>query len=133
MDKREVYRLSELKALEFPFIRSGFKHELLKRDGLICLVERSKPEHWHYEVIKLRIEPDKDRFGIFYPAHERYPSNEEWGTYGFTYLGTDLRGAEKRYRELIKGGLTVWEGQYSRMSEDPAQTHPSTRFCEDTP
>jgi hypothetical protein len=49
--------------LRFPFTRSGFQHELIERRGLVCLVKRSKPEHWHYEVIKLRIEPAKEIFG----------------------------------------------------------------------
>ena len=85
-------------------MRDGFEHELVQREGLVCLVKRSKPLYWHYEVIKLRLEPDKERFGNFYPAHERYPSNEEWGTYGFTYLSTDFKGAQKRWQELVKGG-----------------------------
>jgi hypothetical protein len=42
--------------------------------------------------------------GAFCPEHERYPPNEEWGTYGFTYLSTDLETALKRWRMLQKGG-----------------------------
>jgi hypothetical protein len=84
--------------LKFPFDRAGFHHKLIERSGLICLVKRSKPKpmHWHYEVVKLRIEPGKEIFGKFYPRHERYPSSEKWGKYGFTYLASDLEGARKR-------------------------------------
>ena len=99
-----------MKVFQFPFRRDSFEHKLIKRSGLVCLVKRSKREHWHYEVIKLRLEPDKERFGNFYPAHERYPSNEEWGIYGFTYMSTDLKGAEKRWQALEKGGSKLVGG-----------------------
>jgi len=92
-----------MKELEFPLVRSGFKHELLERHGLICLVRRSRPGHWHYEVVKLLIEPGKERFGKFIPEHERYPGDEEWGTYGFTYLPTDIELARKRQLKLKEG------------------------------
>jgi hypothetical protein len=99
--------------LQFPFIRDGFTHELLERHGLICLVKRSKPTHWHYEVVRLKIRPAEERFGKWYPERESYPSNEEWGTYGFTYLSTELERARKRHVEPQKGGLASSEGKDS--------------------
>jgi hypothetical protein len=102
-----------LKTLQFPFKRDGFTHELLKRERLVCLVRRSKPEHWHYEVVRLRIEPGKERFGTFFPEHERYPSNEEWGTHGFTYLSSDLKRAEERWLELLADVLKFRQGDDS--------------------
>jgi hypothetical protein len=86
-----------VKTLEFPFYRSGFTHELVERNGMVCLVRRSTQTHSHYEVVNLRVEPDKEWFGNFYPEHERYPSDEQWGTHGFTYLATDLERAQKRF------------------------------------
>jgi hypothetical protein len=93
-------------ALKFPFDRGGFHHELVERSGLVCLVKRSKPEHWHYEVVKLRVWPAEEYFGRVYPERERYPPSEEWGTLGFTYLASDLEGARKRWRELTGAALT---------------------------
>ena len=89
-----------MKRLEFPFTRNGFTHELIERNDMICLVKRSKREHSHYEVVRLRIEKDKERFGKFYPEHERYPSDEDWGSYGFTYPAADLAEAQKRLGEI---------------------------------
>ena len=40
--------------LAFPFTRDGFRHELVECVGRVCLVRRSKPTHWHYEVVLLQ-------------------------------------------------------------------------------
>jgi hypothetical protein len=96
--------------LAFPFTRDGFTHELLQRDGRVCLVRRSKPAHWHYEVVLLQIEPDKTIRGVFHPEHERYPSSEAWGTHGFTYRSDELQQAAARLRELLKAGRAAVGG-----------------------
>jgi hypothetical protein len=96
--------------LEFPFTRDGFIHELLERVGRVCLVRRSKPTHWHYEVVQLAIEPDKTIRGVFYPEHERYPSPEAWGTYGFTYRSDEPERAAARQRTLEKAGRLLSRG-----------------------
>jgi hypothetical protein len=91
-------------ALEFPFTRDGFTHELLERDGLVCLVKRSKPAHWHYEVVKLSVQPAHEFMGKQFPEAERYPASEAWGTHGFTYHHTQLETARARYTSLVKAG-----------------------------
>jgi hypothetical protein len=96
--------------LEFPFTRDGFTHELVERDGRVCLVRRSKPDHWHYEVVLLAIEHDKTIRGVFYPEHERYPSSEAWGTHGFTYRSGELQQATARQRTLEKAGRLLARG-----------------------
>lgn len=53
-------------------------------------------------MVKLRTEPDKIRFGNPVPAHERYPSDEDWGTYGFTYRPEELEKARKRFAGMIE-------------------------------
>jgi hypothetical protein len=99
-----------MNCIEFPFTSNGFLHECLKREELVCLVKRSKPEHWHFEVVQVIIEPDKTMFGRFIPGHERYPSNEEWGIYAFTYHSTQLKMALERLTKLKKGGSKVKVG-----------------------
>jgi len=94
-----------MKELEFPFVRDRFKHELVERQGLVCLVKRSKPGHWHWEVVKLQIMPPSQFKGQSYPEREKYPGDEQWGTYGFTYLPTDLEIARKRYLSLKEGAF----------------------------
>jgi hypothetical protein len=82
------------KPLNFQFRKSGFLLELIKRDGLVCLVKRSRigfpyiPPH--YEVVKLRQNPAwTTPTGIHMPPSETYPSSQTWGTYGFTYKSLD--------------------------------------------
>jgi hypothetical protein len=87
-----------LKELEFPFTENVFSHELLQREGMVCLINRSKPRHWHYEVVKLKVNPAGERFGKWYPEREVYPSNKEWGSYGFTYQSGQLKTATQRYQ-----------------------------------
>ena len=92
----------DVRKLHFPFNRGGFTHELLERDGLVCLVKRSKPKHWHYEVVKLQIRAPSEFQGRHFPEREKYPSDEEWGIYGFTYLASDLKSAQERYLSLAE-------------------------------
>lgn len=40
-----------------------------------------------YEVIIVRVQKACQKFGRWYPTHERYPRSEDWGTYGWTYTG----------------------------------------------
>lgn len=102
-----------MKTLEFPFTSRGFKHELLQRDGLVCLVKRSKPDHCHYEVVKLQIEPAKIMFGKEIPEHEAYPGNEKWGAHGFTYHSTQLDMARKQFHKMLADVLMAREGKDS--------------------
>lgn len=102
-----------MKTLAFPFRRNGFRHELLRREGLCCLVKRSKPDHWHYEIVKLQIMPPSEFRGEQFPEREKYPSSEQWGIYGFTYLSTDTEGALKQYLSIKEAHLALGEGKDS--------------------
>jgi hypothetical protein len=90
------------KPLAFPLHACGFLHELVERSGMVCLVKRSRigNDHWHYEVVKLIPYPDQVRFGTLVPAHECYPSNEHWGTYGFTYRPEEFSEARARFTSM---------------------------------
>jgi hypothetical protein len=76
--------------LVFPFTRSGYRHVLLGRIGLWCVVERTWIEDGrshlpHYEVVRLRRKAAKtwadDQVTA---AHEAYPAPSDWGTAGWT-------------------------------------------------
>ena len=89
--------------LAFPFERDEFRHELLERDGDICLVRRLnlriKPTpSVHWEVVILQRRPAETIRGYSYPARELYPGNEEWGEHGWTFL--DLAQARAKMAEL---------------------------------
>jgi hypothetical protein len=113
--------------LAFPFSRDRFVHRLLERSGAVCLVERENLEtgSFHWEVVRVSIEPDKTIRGQLYPAHERYPSSEEWGERGWTY--TTLPDAKQKYRALVqskaqKGGS---EAERAPESSPPAENAPA--------
>ena len=93
-----------MKSLAFPFERAGFRYELIDRQGLVCLVKQTRlgKSHWCFEVVKLIPYPDQIRFGAFVPAHECYPPDEHWGTYGFTYRPEELEKARKRFAGMVE-------------------------------
>ena len=87
----------------FPFTRDRYRHELLERAGDVCLVERTNlvTDSVHWEVVVLQREPEQTIKGKVYPAHLRYPGNEEWGTYGWTF--TDITNARQKWAALVPG------------------------------
>jgi hypothetical protein len=91
-----------MQALQFPFTRNDFHHELLMREGLVCLVKRSKPSHSHFEIVKLRVAPEGVIFGSAYPERELYPSDEDWGQSGFTVPSNQPDLANKAFELLCK-------------------------------
>ena len=92
-----------MKPLPVEFDRKGWHFKQLKREGMIAIYLRTKPgEHTlieSYEVIEIITEPDKFRFGKSIPVHERYPGDEEWGKYGWTYRS--LSGAQSKFKRLV--------------------------------
>jgi hypothetical protein len=78
----------------------------VKRDGSIAIYElrNSGGLLLGYEVVVIRIRKAHEAFGKQFPDMERYPINEEWGTYGWSYQALDLAGAQKRFDSL----LTKW-------------------------
>lgn len=96
-----------MKPLEFPFLKNGFTHELLERRGRVCLVRRHKEggRSPNLEVVVLRVRKASTfRVGgreIHSPEHESYPSNEDWGTYGWTFRAGDLAKAKAKMASLV--------------------------------
>jgi len=95
-----------MRQLDFPFTKNGWTHELLRREGLVCLVRRHKKggssQHFEVVVLKEREERTFERAGsvLTLKAQEVYPSNEEWGKYGFTYRSP--KEAQKRFESLLE-------------------------------
>lgn len=75
--------LGQYRPIEFPFTKNGWVHELVERRGVIAVVRRSKGTlPAHFEVVRLRVmKPTR----FIADPYEKYPSSEDWGTYGFTY------------------------------------------------
>lgn len=53
-----------------------FSVRKIKRDGKICLYERSDG---NYEVFLVKVQPQTSMFGKVYSERETYPSNEDFG------------------------------------------------------
>lgn len=70
------------------FTSKGFDYHQIYRDGLWCIYRQTKPgtDIERFEVIKLHQDKQSERFGAIIPAHERYPSAQEWGKRGWTCL-----------------------------------------------
>ena len=106
-----------MKSLAFPFERAGFRYELIERQGLVCLVKQTRigHGHWCYELVKLRVYPDKFAFGKLIPAHEAYPGDEDWGSYGFTYRAVELERARHRMASMANAlGTEPKTGTFDR-------------------
>ena len=78
--------------LKFPFVRSGFRHVLVERQGDACLVRREPVGRGpgdeappHFEVVVLRHVGARTLAGKALPAGEQYPSGSAWGELGWTY------------------------------------------------
>jgi len=91
--------------LSFPFARDDFWHVLVRREGDVCLVERTNlrvdPPSVHWEVIvvqhhRARTLPS----GKHYPARESYPGDAHWGESGWTF--TERAMADARMAELTQ-------------------------------
>ena len=109
-----------MKILEFPFNARGFRYELVERQGLVCLVKQTRIgyEFWAYEVVRLIPYPDQVRLGTLVPAHECYPSDEHWGTYGFTYRPEELAKARARFTRMAS--VLYGEPKNPHQNQEPA-------------
>lgn len=63
------------------------------------MFERRKPKRIvHYEVVRIRVAKEWNCQGTIIPEHEVYPSDEKWGTDGFTF--TEMEKAKKVFEKL---------------------------------
>ena len=85
--------------LAFPFMRGGYRHELVAREGDVCLVERGGGAH--YEIVVLR-HRSAESFpnGDSLPAREGYPKTSEWGEFGWSYVSREK--AEGWYQTICR-------------------------------
>jgi hypothetical protein len=91
-----------MKVIASEFIKSGFAHKVIERRGNVLLVERQHRDvdHPHWEVVKIRVKPERLLHGQRVEEGEAYPSPEDWGTYGWTY--TTLEDARAKFDSLTK-------------------------------
>lgn len=68
---------------------------LVKREGKLCMYKRSD-EVW--EVFLVQTMEESEFRGTFYPAHELYPGNEDFG--GTAWCFSKKEGADHKYAYL---------------------------------
>lgn len=74
----------------------------LKREGdyaIFSKSDRQLPHIVYYEAIHIRKHNGYTMAGVVFPPGERYPSDREFGMYG--YCCSTLEQAELRYTELL--------------------------------
>lgn len=75
----------------------GLTAKLLKRDGKVCLYERTDN---CYELFIVQVSPAVETFGKKYPEREVYPGNEDFGRTAWCYTHLDI--ALKRFDALVE-------------------------------
>ncbi len=84
-----------MKKLEKKFEKSGQLFTQIKREGDKAIYKRGTAG---YEVIKIRSHNGYEIGGQKIKPGEMYPTDREWGKYGWTYL--TLSAAETKFRQL---------------------------------
>ena len=89
-----------MKVIAAEFAKSGFSHKVIDRRGMVLLVQRQHSDvpHPHWEVVKIRVKPERLLHGQRVEEGEAYPSPEDWGTYGWTY--STLEDARAKFDSL---------------------------------
>jgi len=90
-----------MKILPQQFKKTGFQFTQVKRDGLIALFSKRKPQHSkdNFEVVMIQQHGEYFIGGVTIPAREALPSSNSWGRDGFTY--TTLDAAQKKFDQLM--------------------------------
>jgi len=88
-----------LKILEESFTSKGFKFQQIKRDGDVAIYKKQldnpEADNHHYEVIAIKKHNGYEIAGVKVPPSEMYPSDSQWGDWGFTC--NNLEDANKRF------------------------------------
>ena len=85
------------------YTRHGIDFTVIQRTGNICLLVGSyqhTPDHFTYEVHRLRMKPAHPDSADAGQLILCSPSESEWGKYGWTYLS--LEAAQVKFDELVK-------------------------------
>lgn len=99
---------SDVKPLPKRFKRGGYHFVQIKREGPFAMYLQTSSEmpdeakgsndKSAFEIIRVRTIPARVAFGKEIGSYERYPSDEEWGTFGWTAIGREA--AEKKFEEV---------------------------------
>lgn len=89
-----------MKTLPTEFSKNGFNYKLIERNSVAAIYSQSSEGRINgYEVIKVKVFPEREVMGKKVEAGEYYPGSEKWGTDAYT-CGT-LERALYRFNQFI--------------------------------
>lgn len=97
-----------MKILPQRFIKKGFRHTQMKREGDIAIYKRQMVDNssvTHYEVVVITKHNGTTIEGNYIEPGELYPSSSQWGDKGWTCH--DLTRAEQKFIEVQKRNLEL--------------------------
>jgi hypothetical protein len=92
-----------MKILPEKFVKRGFKHTLVKRQGNVAIYKRIQIETAqkpHYEVVIITSHNGITIEGNYIEPGELYPSTSQWGLSGWTY--NQLEDAQEKFEKTLK-------------------------------
>ena len=101
--------------LPLSFAKNGFHYEqILRRGNLAIYKQRLRPGVGclAFEVIRIKQIPDTVMFKRQVPAHEAGPSNEDFGSHGWSY--PTLERAKEKMRVLEEAAAIAAEADKSK-------------------
>jgi hypothetical protein len=126
------------KPLKVDFVKKGFQFNQLYREGDIALFHKvglkgsihTKNFDGGFEVIVISRHKEYELGGVKIEAAECAPSDEQWGTKGWTY--TNLYDAERKFKQLVSGEIKVdntsdEEPEIESEEEETVETVPSVK------
>ncbi len=121
-----------MKPLATAFKSHGFHFEQVERQANIAIYRKSKPGYSGYEVVRIQHIKPVLFHGKLIPEHERMPSDEQWGTHGFTCQTLDA--AKARFHQLLqtqdRPALGSTASQEPLSHPEPLTGHPNpTSAC----
>lgn len=87
--------------LSTTYRRNSYDFELVDREGDVAIYAQIDPDSKRqvaFEVFEVMKFPEREMFGATVSAREATPSNEQWGSHGFTVWTLDA--AKSKQSEL---------------------------------
>lgn len=103
-----------MKKLAEKINRNGYIYNQLKRGEKAAIYEQifedlGETTRIAYEVFKIRIGKSKIVFGVELPEKEKFPSDEDFGKWAWTYV--DVNKAMEKYNQIENGFLGEDDGE----------------------
>lgn len=95
-----------MKPLPTQFRKDGFDHEVIRREGMVALIKKTKTGYSSFEVIRIQSHDGYEMMGVVVPPAEHMPRSEDWGTHGFTFPGDSRVKADAKFMELVRADAT---------------------------